>query len=127
MVIGRPKGRKNRKYSKEFKQSVIDDYFKNHMSKGEIKKKYLISSGTFDVWKRNYLNGVLETGKRRTGNPYAALHASKSLTKEERLELENLKLRIENERLKKGYMVKGGGADKEYVSIFDANMKSSEN
>ena len=62
--------------------------------------------------------------KKKTGNPFAALHTSKSLTKEERLELENLKLRIENERLKKGYQVKGVGAKKEYVSILEKNMKS---
>ena len=29
----------------------------------------------------------------------------------------------ENERLKKGYQVKGGGDQKEYVTIFDVNMK----
>ena len=50
-----------------------------------------------------------------------------SLTEEERLELENLKLRIENERLKKGYTVKGGGVNKEYVTILDVNMKLSKN
>ena len=38
--------------------------------------------------------------------------------------LENLKLRIENERLKKGYQVKGGGANKEYVTLNDVNTKS---
>ena len=40
-----------------------------------------------------------------------------------RKNLENLKLRIENERLKKGYLVKGVGANKEFVTISDANMK----
>ena len=34
----------------------------------------------------------------------------KSLTSMEKLEYENMKLRIENERLKKGYMVKGDGS-----------------
>jgi hypothetical protein len=54
------------------------------------------------------------------------LHTSKSLSREERLELENLKLRIENERLKKGYMVKGVGVSKEFVTTLDANTKSSK-
>ena len=36
-----------------------------------------------------------------SGNPFSALHTRKNLSKLERLELENLKLRIENERLKK--------------------------
>ena len=126
MAIGRPKGVKNRQYSIEFKKRVMNDYAEKHMSEPEVLRKYSISSGTFKVWKRNYFDGVLETGRKRTGNPYAALHTSKSLSKEERLELENLKLKIENERLKKGYLVKGGGANKEYVSISDVNTRSSE-
>ena len=31
-------------------------------------------------------------------------------SKEEKLEYENMRLRIENERLKKGYLVKGDGS-----------------
>ena len=126
MAIGRPKGVKNRKYSIEFKQIVMNDYLNNHLSKRDVLKKYCISSGTFDVWKKNYLDGVLETGRKRSGNRFAALHTSKSMSKEERLELENLKLKIENERLKKGYLVKGGGVNKEYVTISDANTRSSK-
>lgn len=125
MTRGRPKGVKNRQYSIEFKQRAMNDYFDNYKSKREILSKYSISSGTFDIWKKNYLDGVLETGRKRTGNRFSALHTSKSLSKEERLELENLKLRIENERLKKGYLVKGGGVNKEYVTISDANTRSS--
>ena len=125
MTRGRPKGVKNRQYSIEFKQRAMNDYFDNYKSKREILSKYSISSGTFDVWKKNYLDGVLETGRKKTGNRFSALHTSKSLSKEERLELENLKLRIENERLKKGYLVKGGGVNKEYVTIFAANTRSS--
>ena len=125
MTRGRPKGVKNRQYSIEFKQRAMNDYFDNYKSKREILSKYSISSGTFDVWKKNYLDGVLETGRKRTGNRFSALHSSKKLTREERLELENLKLRIENERLKKGYLVKGGGVNKEYVTISDANTRSS--
>ena len=124
MTRGRPKGVKNRQYSIEFKQRAMNDYFDNYKSKREILSKYSISSGTFDVWKKNYLDGVLETGRKRTGNRFSALHSSKKLTREERLELENLKLRIENERLKKGYLVKGGGVNKEYVTISDANTRS---
>ena len=125
MTRGRPKGVKNRQNSIEFKQRAMNDYFDNYKSKREILSKYSISSGTFDIWKKNYLDGVLETGRKRTGNRFSALHTSKSLSKEERLELENLKLRIENERLKKGYLVKGGGVNKEYVTISDANTRSS--
>ena len=34
------------------------------------------------------------------------------------------KLEIENERLKKGYWVKGVGANKAYVTAYDETMKS---
>jgi len=126
--MGRPKGGKNKKYAYEFKLAAMKDYFDNHLSEREVMKKYFISFGTFGVWKRNYQDGCLETGRTHNrGNKFTALHSSKHLTNEQRLELENLKLRIENERLKKGYQVKGGGANKEYVSIFDVSMKSSKN
>ena len=126
--MGRPKGGKNKKYSYEFKLKVIQDRIDNHLSWSELEKKYEVDNSVIIRWEKLYNEGLLETGRvHKRGNPFAALHTSKSLTKEERLELENLKLRIENERLKKGYIVKGGGVNKEYVSILDVNTKSSKN
>jgi len=127
MPRGRPKGGKNRKYTYEFKLKVVQDREENHLSWPDLEKKYEVAQSVMIRWAKLYGEGLLETGRKRTGNPYSALHTSKSLSKEERLELENLKLKIENERLKKGYLVKGGGVKKEYVSIFDANTRSSEN
>ena len=128
MPIGRPKGGKNKKYSYEFKLKVIQDRIDNHLSLSELEKKYEVYHSVIIRWEKLYNEGLLEKGRtRKKGNPFAALHTSKSLSKEERLELENLKLRIENERLKKGYIVKGGGVNKEYVSILDVNTKSSKN
>lgn len=60
---------------------------------------------------------------KRRGNHYTALHASKKLSETDRLKLELTKLQIENERLKKGYIVKGVGASKEFVITRDANTK----
>ena len=48
-------------------------------------------------------------------------------SREEELERENIKLKIEIERLKKGYYVKGVGAKKEYVSINNRSIESSKN
>ena len=48
---------------------------------------------------------------------------SKTLSETERLRLQLAKLEVENERLKKGYLVKGVGANKEFVSLKDVNMK----
>lgn len=125
--MGRPKGGKNRKYPYEFKLKVVEDYLRNHLPLLETADKYGIAEKRIRDWMKLYNEGILKEGRKHRGNKFAALYTSKSLTNEQRLELENLKLRIENERLKKGYMVKGGGADKEYVSIFDVNMKSSRN
>ncbi len=127
IIVGRPKGSKNRKYSYEFKLKVIKEYLEDHLSLLELEEKYGVVHSVIIQWTRIYNEGLLKTGRKRTGNPFSALYTSKSLSREERLELENLKLKIENERLKKGYTVKGGGAGKEYVSIFDANTGSSEN
>ena len=128
MPRGRPKGGKNKKYSYEFKLKVVKDYEDNHLSWSELEKKYEVDHPVIIRWEKLYNEGLLEKGRvHKRGNPFAALHTSKSLSKEERLELENLKLRIENERLKKGYIVKGGGVNKEYVSILDVNTKSSKN
>lgn len=126
--MGRPKGGKNRKYDYEFKLKVVNDYLNNHKSTWEVAKEYGIGQTRVRAWTKLFNEGLLETGKtHKRGNKFAALYTSKSLSKEERLELENLKLRIENERLKKGYTVKGGGVNKEYVSILDVNIKSLKN
>lgn len=61
--------------------------------------------------------------KKHSGNPFAALNTGKPLSETERLKLQLLKLEIENERLKKGYIVKGAGANKEFVSLRDLNTK----
>lgn len=123
--MGRPKGGKNRKYSYEFKLKVVEDFLNNHLSLNEAANKYEIAEKRIRDWRELYYEGILKEGRiHNRGNKFSALHTSKSLTKQERLELENLKLRIENERLKKGYQVKGGGVNKEYVSIYDKNIKS---
>lgn len=119
--MGRPKGGKNRRYSIEEKLRVVKLYLEEHVGLKEIKQNENIVHSVILSWVNNYLeNG--EKGlvnKKKTGNQFAALHTSKSLSVEERLRLENMKLRIENERLKKGYQVKGVGANKEFVITKD--------
>ena len=85
-----------------------------------------ISRGTLREWIRRYRSGgeeALNPEKLHPGNHFSALHTSKSLSKNERLILLVEKLQIENERLKKGYTVKGVGADKEFVTTKDLNSK----
>ena len=47
--------------------------------------------------------------KTKPGNPLSKYSNKKNLTKEEQLEYENMKLRIENEMLKKGFLMKKDG------------------
>ena len=122
--MGRPKGGKNRKYTYEFKLKAVEAYLNEHRSFRSVAAELYIAETRVRAWVKLYNEGLLETGRKRPGNPFSALHTSKSLSKEERLELENLKLKIENERLKKGYLVKEGGVNKEYVTIFAANTRS---
>ena len=117
---------------------------KNHMRTPEEKEKIVLESFDFgtlatarkydihkDVlidWRNKYrINGfeglVSQTG-RASGNPLVGKMRKKNKTREDELELENLKLKIEVARLKKGYLVKGVGIKKEYVTIKDSNMKS---
>ena len=56
------------------------------------------------VWIKKYLEqgeSALEN-KKKPGNPLSKYSRKKNLTDLEKLEYENMKLRIENERLKKG-------------------------
>ena len=65
---------------------------------------------------RNWMKKYVEQGedslenKKKPGNPLSKYSNRKSLSDMEKLEYENMKLRIENERLKKGYMMKGDGS-----------------
>ena len=125
--MGCPKGVKHRKYTVEEKLKIVRMNTEEYMSLTEISERTGVSSKNISRWIRQYslegIDGLMP--KERTGNRFSALYTSKSLSEEERLRLENLKLKTENERLKKGYIVKGGGAGKEYVSISDVNTRSS--
>ena len=89
MGIGRPTGSKNRKYSYDLKLMVVKDHQDNHLSWKELAMKYGVYRSVIQRWVKLYNEGILETGRiQNRGNPYAALHTSKSLTREEKLELE---------------------------------------
>ena len=118
-----------RKYEADFKIKCIREILEGKKSEREISREYEINRRTIQQWIENYQShgeGYFyeEHRGKKSGNPYAALHTKKNLSELERLELENLKLRIENERLKKGYMVKGVGANKEFVTFKNKNTKS---
>ena len=120
--------RKNRQYTAEFKIKCVKEVLEGHKSIKKVAAENCFARGILQQWIKHYQEDgeeyfYQEHRGNRSGNPYAALHTKKNLSELERLELENLKLRIENERLKKGYMVKGVGAKKEFVTFKDKNTK----
>ena len=119
---------KNKQYTPEFKIQCAKEVLKGKKTQREIAKENGMTDRNVRRWVKDYQEHgeeyfYQEHRGKNSGNPYAALHTKKNLSELERLELENLKLRIENERLKKGYIVKGVGANKEFVTIKDKNMK----
>ena len=123
--MSRCKGGKNKSWTKDEKLRIVNRYLTEGIGRDKIAAEEGIASGMLWHWIRKYQNGgpdALEN-KRKTGNMFAALHTSKTLSEVERLRLTVLKQEIEIERLKKGYIVKGVGAEKEYVSTNDVNTK----
>ena len=119
------KGRRNKKWSKEDRIRIVKRYFDEHIGVRTLAKEENMSRDTLRQWISRYLKDgekALEN-KKKTRNKYAALNTSKCLTLEENQRLIIAKQQIEIERLKKGYVVKGVGANKEFVTLKEMNMK----
>ncbi len=125
-VFDLKKGQTKRTWTKEQKLAIIKRYYEEHISAGTLAKEHNADKGMICRWIRSYNQhgeSVFDSKNSRKGNPFSALHTSKSLTETDRLKLQLAKLEIENERLKKGYHVKGVGANKEFVILKGVNMK----
>ena len=114
--MGRPKGGKNRKWTVEEKVRIVNRHLQDHVPMRQVAREENVSKGLLSAWVSKYLEGGETALAIRSGNPYAALTTSKKLTEEERLKLIIAKQEVEIARLKKGYFVKGVGAEKEYVT-----------
>ena len=121
------KGIPHRKFSKEDKLKYIRLHMEEHISIKQIEADCGISHGLVSRWVKEYLENGEESLEPHNGNPYAALHTSKSLSEVERLRLLVAKQEVEIARLKKGYWVEGAGANREYVTGNGKTMKSSKN
>lgn len=102
----------NRYWSKEDKLKIVKMIVDDGISISQISKEKNMSKGMLHKWITLYLNEgeyALEN-KKKPGNPLTKYSKRKTLSELEKLEYENMKLRIENERLKKGYMMKGDGS-----------------
>ena len=121
------KGQTRRVWTPEQKAEIVHKHLNEHISVRTLEKEYHADRSMISKWVKNYIaegeSSFVHQG--HPGNPFAALHVSKNLPEVERLRLMVAKLEIENERLKKGYLVKGVGAAKEFVTGKEKNSKSS--
>lgn len=124
--MGRINGTKNVMRTHEEKEKIVLDYLNGNEGYSQTLRKYNISESTFRRWKTAYQKDGIEGLISKTGKcarKGSAGRPKKATSKIEELERENLKLRIEIERLKKGYYVKGDGEKKVYVSINNKSIK----
>ena len=121
--MARPKGTKNVMRSPEEKEMIILEIFDSGTKR--TAEKYGISRRLLHTWISKYHRLGISSLKSQTGKQgHRRGRPVKPIDREQVLELGNLKLKIEVERLKKGYLVKGVGTKKEYVIIKELNTKS---
>ena len=105
------KGQKYKHWTPEEKYGIIKPILEFKKSSSQVTKETEINNGMISTWIKKYHENGLEglKNKKKPGNPLSKYSNKKNLTKEEQLEYENMRLRIENELLKKGYLTKGDG------------------
>ena len=102
---GRPKGGRNKEWTTEEKLRIALRVINGEGSITQIAKEENTHTSNVGKWTKSYLDNGIEgiTNKKKPGNPLVKFQNKKNLTELEKLQYENMKLRIENERLKKGY------------------------
>ena len=124
--MSRPGGTKNIMRTPEEKEKLILEFMNSNISRVLFCKEKNISRRLFLKWWHKYEKNGIEGLSSKTGTKKGVNKGRQknAITREEELERENLKLRIEIERLKKGYYVKGVGRKKVYISINNRSSKS---
>lgn len=105
------KGQKFKQWTAEEKYEMIKPIIEMEKSISQVTRETGINSGMLCRWVKEFNEKGMEglKVKKKPGNPLSKYSNKKNLTDMEKLQYENMKLRIENERLKKGYLVKGDG------------------
>lgn len=105
------KGQKFKIWTTEEKYELIKPLLNMEKGSRTYSREIGINSGLLYSWVKKYRENGMEglINKKKPGNPLVKYSRKKELNKEEQLEYENMKLRIENELLKKGYLMKGDG------------------
>ncbi len=125
--MGRPLGGKNRKWTPQQKEAIVLEYLNGKVGYRYVAASHQISTSLLKTWIRKYRENGIEGLRSLKGFNHPNLGKYERHPSEvEKLRKELLKKEIEIQRLKKGYQVKGGGDQKEFVTTFDANTKSSK-
>ena len=120
-------------YTREERLNIGRQIYNNEISRGDAAIKYKISEDTARDYMRLYrdVNGLPpknriqkeeNTVKISMGSSQPDLSEYESMTKDELIK-ELVKSRISEARLKKGYEVKGAGADRTVTIFGNWNMK----
>ena len=121
-VMGRPIGTKNIMRTPEEKEKLVLEYFDSKVGYRKFAESNDIYPSTFTKWIKLYRERGIEGLKSKTGKNGTGKGNFKR-TEIEQLKEALLKKEIELMRLKKGYVVKGVGAKKEYGAIADVDIK----
>ena len=128
--MGSPKGKKHRIFTPEEKLCLVEKYYSSHVSQMQFAKQEAITYSCLCRWIKDYAEKGKEglaSHRDGCGNRYSALHTSKTLDEIGQLQLQVAMLEADVARLKKGYLVKGSGSSKEYVTGSGKTFKSSGN
>ena len=105
------------------KEFLIRQYKGGRQKLSDFCEKNGISTGAFQKWMKQYEEGGIE-GLARTDAKMPDVLPEGINRTEEAYKREILKLRIENERLKKNYTIQTNEAGKqEYVRLKEKNLK----
>ena len=109
--MGRPKGGKNKVWSKEDKYKIILPIISAKKSSWDVTRELHIPHSNIISWIKKYQEGGIEAleNKRKPGNPLAKYSCRKELSYTEQLENENTNREW---TIKKRIYIKGGGSSK---------------
>lgn len=121
--MSRPKGTKNVMRSPDEKLIILHEFFDSGMNSSLICKKYNIAQSSLRKWRLQFEQGGSSSLSSNTGKSSGPLKGRPKNSIEDKLKRQIRDLEIEVARLKKGYLVKGIGQKKVFITSFDQNFK----
>ncbi len=115
------------KYTKEERLDIAKRVVEHELTYSAASEQYSVSMPTIYLWIKEYkkMNNIVIDGRSGSSSSLSRekdMEALSSMSKDQLID-EVIKARIGEERAKKGYEVKGGGQNKEYVSLRNKNTK----